>query len=113
MSACVHHGGAGTTAAALRAGRPSVIIPFFGDQPFWARRVERLRAGVTLNSRRHLTGELLAAPVRQVTGNSGMRANAEKLGSSIRAEDGVGSAISFLHSRGLLKAGQSTVTERA
>lgn len=39
VSAVVHHGGAGTTAAGLRAGRPTVICPFFGDQPFWGRRV--------------------------------------------------------------------------
>ena len=38
-SAVVHHGGAGTTAAGLRAGKPTVICPFFGDQPFWGRRV--------------------------------------------------------------------------
>jgi len=38
MAAIVHHGGAGTTAAALRAGIPSVVVPFFGDQPFWGDR---------------------------------------------------------------------------
>lgn len=113
MSACVHHGGAGTTAAALRAGKPSIVIPFFGDQPFWARRIERLRAGVALGPRKDLTGERLAAAIRQVTSNSGFRAKAEAIGSSIRAEDGVGSAIRFLNSRGLLKAGQSTGIERA
>jgi sterol 3beta-glucosyltransferase len=37
VAAVVHHGGAGTTAAGLRAGRPTVIVPFFGDQPFWGR----------------------------------------------------------------------------
>jgi UDP:flavonoid glycosyltransferase YjiC (YdhE family) len=38
VRATVHHGGAGTTAASLRAGIPSIVCPFFGDQPFWARR---------------------------------------------------------------------------
>jgi UDP:flavonoid glycosyltransferase YjiC (YdhE family) len=42
MSACVHHGGAGTTGASLRAGKPTIVCPFFGDQPFWAKRVEDL-----------------------------------------------------------------------
>lgn len=42
VSAVVHHGGAGTTAAGLRAGRPTVIKPFFGDQFFWADRVEEV-----------------------------------------------------------------------
>ncbi|MEM8600778.1 MAG: glycosyltransferase, partial [Bacteroidota bacterium] len=45
MAAVVHHGGAGTTAAGLRAGCPSVVCPFFGDQPFWGRRVHALGAG--------------------------------------------------------------------
>src|SRR5690606_18098906 len=45
MAAVVHHGGAGTTAAGLRAGRPTVVCPFFGDQPFWGRRVHALGAG--------------------------------------------------------------------
>ncbi|EGO21898.1 hypothetical protein SERLADRAFT_397454 [Serpula lacrymans var. lacrymans S7.9] len=35
VSAVVHHGGAGTTAVGLRMGRPTVVVPFFGDQPFW------------------------------------------------------------------------------
>jgi len=42
MRAVVHHGGAGTTAAGLRAGVPSILVPFFGDQPFWGRRVAQL-----------------------------------------------------------------------
>lgn len=37
VSCVVHHGGAGTTAAAVAAGKPSVVVPFFGDQLFWAR----------------------------------------------------------------------------
>ena len=40
MAATVHHGGAGTTAAALRAGVPSQVVPFFGDQPYWGARVQ-------------------------------------------------------------------------
>src|SRR6202020_2190873 len=42
MVAAVHHGGAGTTAAAVRAGIPSLIMPFFGDQPFWANCLNQL-----------------------------------------------------------------------
>src|SRR5262249_31336952 len=45
VRAAVHHGGAGTAAAALRAGIPSVVVPFFGDQSFWGRRVAALGAG--------------------------------------------------------------------
>ena len=49
VSAVVHHGGASTTAAGLKAGVPSVIIPFFGDQPFWGRRVAALGVGPALS----------------------------------------------------------------
>ncbi|MCP4593378.1 MAG: glycosyltransferase family 1 protein, partial [bacterium] len=44
-AAVVHHGGAGTTGAGLRAGVPGIVVPFGGDQPFWARRVEALGVG--------------------------------------------------------------------
>ena len=45
VTAVVHHGGAGTTAAGIRAGVPSIVIPFHGDQPFWAKRVAELGVG--------------------------------------------------------------------
>ncbi|WP_404943386.1 glycosyltransferase [Rhizobium ruizarguesonis] len=51
VSAIIHHGGAGTTAAALRAGKPMIICPFFGDQPFWARRAMDLCVGLSLDRR--------------------------------------------------------------
>ena len=41
-----HHGGAGTTAAGLRAGKPSIICPFFGDQPFWGQMVANRKVGL-------------------------------------------------------------------
>jgi sterol 3beta-glucosyltransferase len=45
VAAVVHHGGAGTTAAGLRASRPTLICPFLGDQPFWGHQIDHLRAG--------------------------------------------------------------------
>src|SRR5262249_49362938 len=59
-AAIVHHGGAGTTGAALLAGKPSVIIPQAVDQPFWARLVARQQAGVQAGE---LTPELRARPL--------------------------------------------------
>ncbi|MEZ4508892.1 MAG: glycosyltransferase [Eubacteriales bacterium] len=50
MSLIVHHGGAGTTAEALRAGKPNVIVPFIVDQQFWGRRVQALGAGSRADS---------------------------------------------------------------
>src|SRR5690606_7322177 len=45
VSGALHHGGAGTTGASLRAGLPTIVCPYFGDQPFWGRRVADLGAG--------------------------------------------------------------------
>ena len=45
MAAVVHHGGAGTTAAGLRAGIPSILVPHFADQPFWGQRIAALGVG--------------------------------------------------------------------
>lgn len=45
VRAVVHHGGAGTTATGLYAGKPTFIVPFFGDQPFWGAAVHRAGAG--------------------------------------------------------------------
>lgn len=102
MSACVHHGGAGTTAASLRAGKPIVICPFFGDQPFWARRIEALGVGPAPLGRKRLNTKSLAVAISEVTGKPACGRRAEAIGESIRAEDGVARAISFLESRDLL-----------
>ena len=69
MSACVHHGGAGTTGASLRAGKPTIICPFFGDQPFWAKRVEDLGVGPKAIERRKLSSDFLAAAIVEATSN--------------------------------------------
>ena len=102
MSACVHHGGAGTTAASLRTGKPTVICPFFGDQPFWANRVVDLGAGPPSIEARKLSVDGLAAAIVQATGDAAMRRRATELGDAIRAEDGVTTAIAFLDKAGLL-----------
>lgn len=96
MAAVVHHGGAGTTAAGLRAGRPSVICPFFGDQPFWGRRVQALGAGERPIPQKRLTVESLAAAIKEVVTNQTMRDSAENLGQLIRAEKGVDTAVRIL-----------------
>lgn len=60
VSCVVHHGGAGTTAAGITAGRPTVVVPFFGDQPFWGSMVARAGAGPDPIPHKELTGENLA-----------------------------------------------------
>jgi sterol 3beta-glucosyltransferase len=97
VAAVVHHGGAGSTAAGLRAGRPTVVCPFFGDQPFWGRRVQELGVGPAPMSQRTLTPEKLATALREAT-SAAVQAKAERLGAAIRAEDGVGRAVTRLES---------------
>jgi UDP:flavonoid glycosyltransferase YjiC (YdhE family) len=96
MAAVVHHGGSGTTAAGLRAGVPSILVPFFGDQPYWGRRVHALGVGPRPIQRKKLTVSKLADAISQATADENMRQNATSLGERIQAEDGVGSAVDFV-----------------
>lgn len=96
MSCVVHHGGAGTTAAALRAGRPSVICPFFGDQPFWGRAVHEAGLGPAPLPQRRLTAARLASALRQTVQDMTMRRAAAEMGARLTAEDGVGRAVECL-----------------
>jgi UDP:flavonoid glycosyltransferase YjiC (YdhE family) len=96
VAAVVHHGGAGTTAAGLRAGVPAVIVPFFGDQPFWGQRIAELGVGPKPVPRKKLTVERLAEAIQTAVIDDGMRQRAADLGSKIRAEDGVGRAVEII-----------------
>lgn len=96
MAAVVHHGGAGTTAAGLRAGKPSIIVPFIADQPFWGRVVHDLGAGPSPIPQKRLSVEGLSAAIRQATTDPAMRAKAEALGAKLRAEDGLANAVAAL-----------------
>ena len=96
VSAVIHHGGAGTTAAGLRAGRPTLICPFFGDQPFWGNQIYTLGVGPRPIPQKQLTTSKLAVAMHELVSNQTMRRNAETLGEKIQAEDGVGNAIATL-----------------
>jgi sterol 3beta-glucosyltransferase len=96
MAAVVHHGGAGTTAAGLRAGVPTAICPFFGDQPFWGRQVAALGAGPQPIPQRRLTVEALSAAIAAAVDDPPMRERAAELGRALRAEDGVQQAIAAI-----------------
>lgn len=98
MAAVVHHGGAGTTAAGLRAGVPSVIVPFFGDQPFWAKQVQKIGAGVSPFAASKLNSEQLADAIRQATENPQIAERAADIGQQIRQEDGIGRAVRMIQS---------------
>jgi UDP:flavonoid glycosyltransferase YjiC (YdhE family) len=94
----VHHGGAGTTAAALRAGVPALVVPFAGDQFLWGRRVHALGVGPRPIPRWKLSAESLADALRAMAGDRAMRRRAAELGEAIRAEDGVGRAVRLFSS---------------
>jgi sterol 3beta-glucosyltransferase len=96
-TAVVHHGGAGSTTEGLRAGMPTVVCPFFGDQPFWGRRVHALGAGPPPLPQKHLTAQALAKAIRTATTNPEMRHRAAVLGERIRAENGVGRAVQIVN----------------
>lgn len=95
-SLVIHHGGAGTTGAAARAGVPSMAAPFSADQVFWARRIHRLGVGPASPMALRLTTERLASLIEQALSNPSYRIQARDLGAAIRREDGVGSAVRWL-----------------
>ncbi len=94
-AAVVHHGGAGTTAAALRAGVPQVVVPHIADQPYWGRRVHDLGVGPAPIARKDLTPEGLAAALEGALADE-TRSAADLLGARIRHEDGVGDAARLI-----------------
>jgi sterol 3beta-glucosyltransferase len=97
MAAVVHHGGSGTTAAAVRAGVPAIITPFGFDQALWGRRIAQLGVGPAPIRNEELTAETLGAAIVEATTNDAMRKRAAELGARVRAEDGIGRAIELLN----------------
>ncbi|EMG48878.1 ATG26 Sterol 3-beta-glucosyltransferase [Candida maltosa Xu316] len=95
IDAAVHHGGSGTTGATLRAGTPSIIKPFFGDQFFYATRVEDLGAGLAL---RKLTAKTLGNALVTVTEDLKIIEKAKRVSEKIKHEHGVLSAIEAIYS---------------
>jgi sterol 3beta-glucosyltransferase len=94
-AAVVHHGGAGTTAAALRAGVPQVTVPHIADQPYWGRRVHELGVGAAPLPRKRFGPEALEAALEVALSPEVGRA-ASALGRRVRSEDGAGDAAAVL-----------------
>ena len=94
-SSVIHHGGVGTTAASLRAGIPTIIVPHAIDQQFWGKRVAAIGAGPEPIDLAHLSVERLAAAFAQAN-SPALRARAHELGCLIRAEDGAGNAVRLI-----------------
>lgn len=98
MRAIVHHGGAGTTAAALRSGVPSVVVPFFADQPFWGDRACRLGVSAASIPKGSLSTGRLANAIHQAVTSEPLKAKAAHVGHALQKEDGVAAAITILKS---------------
>ena len=98
VSCVVHHGGAGTTAAGIALGRPTVIVPFFGDQPFWGAMVANAGAGPSPIPFKELTAEGLADAILEALKPETLE-RAKELGERIREERGCEAGAASFHAQ--------------
>ena len=91
----IHHGGAGTTGAGLRAGIPNIVVPFMGDQPFWGERVHTVGAGPKPILTQDLTVEKLNQAILEAEKES-LRKRVQAIGQQISSEDGTGEAVKWI-----------------
>ena len=96
VATIVHHGGAGTTGAAIRAGKPQIICPFVGDQSFWGRRVADLSVAPSPIPQAKLTANKLADAIKYAVSDNNIRQRALSLGETIRAENGIERAVKHI-----------------
>lgn len=94
IDAAAHHGGAGTTGASLRAGLPTIVKPFFGDQFFFGSRLEDLGVGICMKK---LNVSLFSRALWEATHSERMIIKAKVLGGQIRKENGVATAIQAVY----------------
>lgn len=96
VAAAVHHGGAGTTASSLRAGIPTLVVPFGGDQYFWGSRVHALGCGPKPLSRSQLTAERFAGRLQSLTATEDYARNARQIARALRSEHGTQNAADLI-----------------
>ena len=84
------------SAEGLRAGVPTVIVPFLFDQPFWGARIKALGLGPAPIPQKNLTADRLAHAIRIAVTDSSMKQRARLYGEAIRAEDGLGNAAKII-----------------
>jgi sterol 3beta-glucosyltransferase len=94
-ASAVHHGGAGTSASCLRAGIPSLVIPFLADQPFWGRRLAKLDAGVGIIPPEQVSEKSLTEALERLT-KPQFQAGARRIASAISTENGVAKACTVV-----------------
>lgn len=96
VSAVVHHGGAGTTSLGLRAGKPTVVVPFFADQHSWAKRLKYLGVSPEPIPAKILSAQRLAERVGEAVSCHRMLKNAREISDRIHQENGVEMAASLI-----------------
>lgn len=96
MAAVVHHGGAGTSAAAFRAGIPQIMVPHIADQFFWGRRAADLGVAPPAIPRHKLSAASLAEAIRTAVTTASMKQEAQNLAAKIQAEDGLRTAMGLI-----------------
>ena len=95
----MHHGGAGTTGAAVRSGVPSVVVPLGFDQQFWGSRLHSIGVSPAPIRRRDLTAAHLAVAITRARTDQRLRDAAAALGDTVRDEDGTGVALSRIEAQ--------------
>ncbi|GKZ96441.1 hypothetical protein AnigIFM59636_010691 [Aspergillus niger] len=96
VSAVIHHGGAGTTACGLRYGKPTFIVPFFGDQPFWGQMVAANGAGPDPVPHQLLDAQKLTHGIQFCLSTDAMQA-AHRIATRMQHESGVQTAVASFH----------------
>jgi len=96
VSVVVHHGGAGTTACGLVNARPTIIVPFFGDQPFWGEAVASAGAGSPPIPQKELSVDVLVEALKRCLSPEVANA-AQQIAVRMRAESGVDEAVQSFH----------------
>ncbi len=96
-AAVIHHGGAGTTAASLRAGTPTIVVPFFADQFFWGDRVYAIGAGPKPIFRKKLTQKNLTSAIDHAVNTPSVKTAARIASEKLNSEDGVQQAVDAFH----------------
>lgn len=96
VKAVIHHGGAGTTAHALRAKRSMLAVPQLLDQFFWAERVFQSGAGLKPIANKNLTVNMLAEAIRILGTDGILQTRADVLGAQVLAENGLKNAVEVI-----------------
>lgn len=96
VAVVVHHGGAGTTAAALRAGAPQIVAPESIDHFFWGRRIAALGVGAPPIGPRRFTSEALSEALAHAVHDRATKERAQQLGQVIAAEEGIARAVEII-----------------